>query len=245
MICYETRTADTHYSVRRAGGSIRLYSNGVFHSQWNPDRPFAGGVWDCLSLPALYMSPSQRRRVLVLGVGGGAVIRQLQSLIEIDCLTGIELDRQHLHIARRWFGVGQPAVQLVEANAVEWVASYRGPCFDLVIDDLFGHAAGETLRSVALDERWIGELSRVSALSGMLVVNTVGGRQLKAALPALRAAGFQHGYHWSVLGYANAVGVLFRQAVQARVWLQHLQTLNLASEVRRSARRPSRRVLRF
>ena len=69
-LLWNYRQADTDYSVRHHGGSIRLYSNGVFHSQWNEARPFAGGIWDCLSLPALYREPAFTQRVLILGVGG-------------------------------------------------------------------------------------------------------------------------------------------------------------------------------
>ena len=104
-VLWETDRNGTHYSVRAHGASVRLYSNRVFHSQWNPDRPFAGGVWDCLGLPVLYRPVARVRRVLLLGVGGGAVIRQLERLVPGASVTGIEIDPVHLDVARRWFGV--------------------------------------------------------------------------------------------------------------------------------------------
>lgn len=104
-LLWETTRDGTRYSVRSHGASVRLYSNGVFHSQWNPDRPFAGGVWDCLGLPALYRPPDATRRVLLLGVGGGAVIRQLERLVPGASITGVEIDPVHLDVARRFFGV--------------------------------------------------------------------------------------------------------------------------------------------
>ena len=67
MIVEAFERGGTRYEVRSHGASVRLYTNGVFHSQWNEGRPFAGGVWDCLSLPVLYRDPAAVRRVLVLG----------------------------------------------------------------------------------------------------------------------------------------------------------------------------------
>ena len=104
-VLWETERQGTRYSVRAHGASVRLYSNGVFHSQWNAGRPFAGGVWDCLSLPVLYRPPAATRRVLVLGLGGGAVIRQLERLVPFRELIAVELDPVHVQVARRWFGV--------------------------------------------------------------------------------------------------------------------------------------------
>jgi len=90
-ILWETQVHDSHYSVRRAGGSVRLYTNRVFHSQWNPAVPFAGGIWDCLSLPVLHLPIAQIKRILLLGVGGGAVIRQLQTIGQFESITATSL----------------------------------------------------------------------------------------------------------------------------------------------------------
>jgi len=115
-LLWELTTQDTHYSVRSAGESIRLYSNGVFHTQWNPRKPFAGGVWDCLSLPALYRSADNQKRVLVLGLGGGAVVQQLQWLLPDAHITAIEIDPIHIRVAREWFGITDDMVDIIEAR---------------------------------------------------------------------------------------------------------------------------------
>jgi spermidine synthase len=78
-LLWERRIGGTLYQVRNAGRTRRLYTNGVFHSQYNPARPVTGSVWDLLLLPAFFYAPGELRRVLVLGVGGGAVIQQMPS----------------------------------------------------------------------------------------------------------------------------------------------------------------------
>ena len=243
-VLWQTERDGTRYSVRAHGASVRLYSNGVFHSQWNPDRPFAGGVWDCLSLPVLYRSPERVRRVLLLGVGGGAVIRQLESLVAFESLTAIEIDGVHLDIARRWFGVAERRVSLVEGDAVRWLRNRDGEPFELVVDDLFGHADGEPVRACPLMPEWVARLREAVTDDGLVVVNCVDGRELKAAAEVFRDAGFRHARRWSLPGYENAIGVFSPAALVPREWSRRLDASALAAPLRRQARRIVRRPLR-
>ena len=111
------------------------------------------------------------RRVLLLGLGGGAVGRQLQHFFPGVEITGVELDAVHLSVARRFFGLSGPRVRLVQADARHFVAGHRGPGFDCVIDDLFGGHAGEPVRAVAFDRDWRRALARLLAPDGVLVAN--------------------------------------------------------------------------
>lgn len=244
-LLWEQRTADTHYSVRQSGASIRLYSNRVFHSQWNPNKPFAGGVWDCLSLPVLYRPAEEARRILLLGVGGGAVIRQLQCLARFSHLSAIEIDAQHLDIARRWFGVTDERVELVHADAIEWMANRSGEAYDLIIDDLFGHSEGEPLRACPLTSHWVDLLRSNLTDKGLLVVNCVNSHELKQALPVFGDSGFRHGFRWTLPAYENAIGVLSQKSLQARDWSRQLEESGLDGPTQRQARATIRRPLRY
>lgn len=243
-LLWELNTADTHYSVRTSGASIRLYSNRVFHSQWNPTKPFAGGVWDCLSLPTLYRPTDHFKRILLLGVGGGAVIRQLQLLIDFESLIAIEIDAHHLDIAQRWFGVDDQRVDLQHADAIAWLADYRGPPFDLIIDDLFGHSEGEPLRACPLTPAWVDLLQANLVDDGLVVVNCVDSRELKASLPVFDESGFRYGYRWTLPAYENVIGVMSRSSLQARDWSRHLEFSKLDNLTQRQARATIRRPLR-
>ncbi|MEJ2060857.1 MAG: class I SAM-dependent methyltransferase, partial [Gammaproteobacteria bacterium] len=99
-VLWEKRSGGRHYEVRGAGATRRLYTDGVFHSQFSPRRPLTGSIWDLLLLPAYFHDPSDIRRVLVLGVGGGTVIRQFQHFIAPECIEGVELNPVHLTVAR-------------------------------------------------------------------------------------------------------------------------------------------------
>jgi len=244
-ILWEHTQNETTYSVRSAGGSIRLYSNRVFHSQWNPKRPFAGAVWDCLTLPVLYKKPESIKRILLLGLGGGASVRQLQTLLSFDKLVSVEIDPVHIDIAQRWFDVTDNNIDLIEADAIAWLKAYKGPKFDYVIDDLFGHSDNEAMRAQPLNASWITELERVMSQDALLVVNCIDRSELMRSTATFKSAGFKQGYRWSQLEYENAIGVLFRQPVRTSEWSTNLDASNLSADMQRVARAVVRRPWSF
>lgn len=172
-LLWQKQTGDTCYQVRNHGASVRLYSNGVFHSQWNPRDPLKGSLWELLLLPAFFLPEKSLNSVLVLGVGGGALIRLLQTYTSVKRIVGVDLDPVHLDVARRFFDVCD--VELVCADAREYVADYlsdpSAESFDLVIDDLFGHCQGVAQRAVPADKQWCSSLMRLLHRDGVLVSN--------------------------------------------------------------------------
>jgi len=209
---------ETRYEVRKAGHSVRLYTNGVFHSQFNAQRPIAATVWNLLLLPAFFHPFGQVRRVLVLGVGGGAVIRLLQQCVRPNEIIGVELDPIHIYIARRFFGVTRSRAVLVEADARDWLDAYTGPPFDLIIDDLFGHARGEAARTVGPDDIWLSLLSGKLVDHGVLAINFFESRALREAgrrLQKLEPGRFTTRFSLSLPAYENRVGVFASQPLPA------------------------------
>ncbi len=217
---------EDRYEVRRAGNSLRLFTNGVFHSQYNPQDPVTGSVWDLLLMPAFALPEGRPARVLLLGVGGGAVVRQLNRFLSPDLIVGIELNPVHLQVARELFGASAPNVSLLEADARAWLAHYRGPAFDLVIDDLFGHVDGEAERAIVADEAWCRQLWSLVSPSGVLVMNFESEAQLREAAlcrePALRRR-WTEGQSLSTPHYENAIGAFYRRAPDWKAFETRLQ----------------------
>jgi len=182
-LVWEKRSGGAHYQVRRHGASVRLYSNGVFHSQWNPRDPLKGSLWEMLLSPVFFRPPQEIRSVLLLGVGGGALIRLLQRFAAPQRIVGVDLDPIHLQVARRHFGVRN--AELICADARDYVADLvsKGEqgCFDLIVDDLFGHFDGEAQRAVAADCAWCAQLLPLLADTGLLVANFGSRRELLAS----------------------------------------------------------------
>jgi spermidine synthase len=238
-ILWERTTGGTLYQVRQAGRSMRLYTNGVLHSQYNPGRPLTGSVWDLLFLPAFFYPPSSIRRVLVLGVGGGAVIQQLRQFVQPDIVVGIELNPVHLSVARRFFTVKGKGVQLIKANAVDWIKQYQGPPFDIIIDDLFGDADGEPQRAVFAGPAWVRSLTRCLSREGMIVSNFASKLELMVSAyldnsPAGRT--FDSAFHLSTAQNYNAVGVFLNRPATTRQLRDRLRKVPQIDPRRRAPR---------
>ena len=238
-ILWERDVGATNYQVRRAGNSLRLYTNGVFHSQYNPRQPVTGSVWDLLFLPAFFYPLGGIRRILVLGVGGGAVIQHLRRFIQPDSVVGVELNATHLYLAKRFFGVRGHDVELVKADAVDWVGQYRGPQFDMVIDDLFGHRGGETQRSVCVDRAWVASLTGCLSRDGMIVCNFASRLELMASAYLGHSAQrkkFCSAFYLSTAQNYNAVGVFLRRPATTRQLRDRLKRIPQLDPRRPSSR---------
>lgn len=229
-VMWETRQGDTHYEVRAAGGSRRLYTNGVFHSQYNPNNPITGNVWDLILLPVFFYRAAEIKRILMLGVGGGAVIQQLNYFIEPAEIIGIEYDPVHIDIARRFFNVTQKNVDLRQADAVDWLENYRGPKFDLIIDDLFGEVDGEPSRAVEAGNKWVRRLFSNVTPQGMVVCNFISFRELKASAymqDRLLQSRIKSAFSLSNPYYVNAIGAFLGKDAASKQLRERLQGMPL------------------
>jgi spermidine synthase len=237
-----------HYEVRSAGKTRRLYTDGVFHSQYNPNKALTANVWDLISLPSFFLDSGSIRRILVLGVGGGAVIRQFLHWYPDADITGIELDKVHISIGKRFFGLSKQKVTLVQADAVEWVNSYRGLPFDIVIDDLFGEKEGEPQRVIEASSKWLKQLSTLLTPHGMLVMNFTESRDLRDCavfkIESIKKK-FSCAYRLMTPLYENQIGVFLRQCATTNQWRKRIEQHEIGSEYDRIRAKYQLRKLRL
>ena len=214
-ILWEKTQSGDHYQVRSAGATRRLYRNGVFHSQYNPRTPLTGHTWDLLMIPAFFVPGAALRRVLVLGVGGGTVIRQLQHFVAPEAIVGIDCSAVHLYLARRFFGVAGRNLRLVRADAIQWLADYAGPAFDMIIDDMFCDQQDDAARAIPMDARWLGLLLRQVTPRGVLVANFGSPHELRdSTADILPRTAVKSAFQLTTAADENAVGVFLRRRVE-------------------------------
>ncbi len=156
------------YEIRNAGKTLRLYSDGVFHSQYHPERDWLGGVWDLLYLPGFWQKPCSR--VLLLGLGAGAAVHPIMKWLNPDQLDAVEINPTHIQLAKKFFDVNYPKVTIHHADARSWLEQTDNK-YDLIIDDLYGHENGEPVRGVEFDANWWGLLVSRLSHEGSLVIN--------------------------------------------------------------------------
>jgi len=248
-LVWEKRVGNSHYEVRSHGASVRLYSNGVFHSQWNPNDPLKGSLWELLFLPAFFLPRHQLRRVLILGVGGGALIRLIQRYLNPEEIVGVDIDRHHLTVARRFFGVR--SARLVCADARDFVATQVALLggserdfepFDLVVDDLFGHCDGVAERAIEADPAWCESLLKLVSPHGLVISNFGSRRELLASGWRSEPLRSQLAGAWrgELPEYENCVGVFSRVPLHRVSLIEHAPAaINPGNPTRRLAARLS------
>jgi len=158
------------YRVTQAGNAIRLYRNNVLHSQWNPNNPVSGKLWDLFLISALG-TKKNLSRVLVLGVGGGSVINLIHCYYPDAEIEAVDFDKIHLKVARKYFKVNTKKCELVYADAEEWLRKYRGKKYDLIIDDVFNEIDNIPYRSIEGKKNWAKMLLKNLKHKGILVFN--------------------------------------------------------------------------
>ncbi|MBT8150734.1 MAG: methyltransferase domain-containing protein [Gammaproteobacteria bacterium] len=212
MLLWSETHGEAHYELRRAGNSLRLYRNGIFHSQYNGARPLNGGVWDMLWIPLCARPPATIRKVLMLGVGAGAALKKIADYFPQAMITGVDLDAIHLQIARQQLQLDS-SVSLHCDDAVSWLGRAGTQRFDVIIDDLFFDAEDGPRRAVALDTSWRHLLRRHLAKQGMLVANCVQASEARALYSGGEAS-FQHALSLRDSGYDNRIVVASDAALQ-------------------------------
>lgn len=199
------------YEIRKAGRSIRLYTNNVLHSQYNPKYIFGGGVWDLLSLPALWYV-NRRPNILMLGVGGGAVIKQMERIITWENFTAVDINPTHIEISRRFFGVNSN-IKMIQADAESWLDRYKGTAFDIIIDDVFFDIDGEATRAIKFSKNWFALLANHLSETATLVVNFEDDESLRRHIRSCRPhfSGFKSCFRLTTPYYGNSVCLLSKQ----------------------------------
>jgi spermidine synthase len=214
VLFFEQRGAQ-RVEVRSAGNTRRLYVDGVLHTQYNPTHALTGDIWDPLALAARLAPRGALRRVLLLGLGGGAVVQLMQRFLPpIETFVAVEIDALKVELARRYFGLDDIAgLQVVVDDARAFLRRYRGRPFDLIIDDLFLEQDGQPERALAINDSWTGLLSKRLAQPGWLIVNFPAYSEFKTSAlnaPTMRER-FVRAFRFSTPQSENAIVALCGQ----------------------------------
>jgi spermidine synthase len=199
--------------VQRGRHGLELRVDGTLASALGDSD--ARPVWAALAAPVLLLPGTRRRRLLVLGLGGGTAAHFLRALAPRAEIVGVERDAGVARAARRHFGMDRLGVEVVVDDARHFLERERRR-FDLVVEDVFV-GPNRTIRKPGwLPEPGLGLAATRLSRGGLLAVNTIHeGRAVRSAL-------LEHGrplVRIGVAGYHNAVfvsGAAARMAPLAR-----------------------------
>lgn len=159
-------------AVVQVGDRIDLDVEGATYATWHPARLLTGYSWDALSMACLLRSGGPPASILMLGLGGGTVARQLRRFLPDVRLVGVEIDPGVVDVARRHLHLDDSDVEVHVADAYAWLAG-SDERFDVVIDDLFLTGATDVVRSRVPEGDTLALVRRRVAVGGLVVANLI------------------------------------------------------------------------
>jgi predicted O-methyltransferase YrrM len=168
------RTSHNLVTVWRTASRIDLDVEGATLATWHPRQILTGYSWDALAAGCLLRGGGPPARVLVLGLAGGTMVRQLLHLAPGIRVVAVEIDAGVLEIARQYLGLSELDVEIVLGDAYDYLAETRER-FDAVVDDLFLTGAEDVRRARVPEGETLELLRRVTAPGGVVVANLIKG----------------------------------------------------------------------
>jgi len=202
--------------VQRGGRELRV--DGTFASFYEPGSVVTGSVWDGLGASLLALPPARRRRILVLGLGGGSAARLARALAPRAHIVGVEIDREVIALARRWFDLDALDVEVVNGDARHFLARERRR-FDAVLEDVFVGRGRSVHKPGWMVEEGLPRAAECVARGGVLTSNTLDetaevAAVLRARFPGLVEIGVRdYDNRLLVAGPASLSGRELRAAV--------------------------------
>jgi predicted membrane-bound spermidine synthase len=116
VVSLETIYQDVRVEIDAEGTRLLRINEGLdsFHSAYRPGSLWTDRYFDAFIAPAL-VSPrgaDGRQRVLILGLGGGTMARQIAEVAPEIVVSGVELDERLVQLGYEWFGLPR-TVQVV------------------------------------------------------------------------------------------------------------------------------------
>jgi spermidine synthase len=115
---------------------------------------------------------TKQRRALVIGCGGGVIVRQLAQKYPGISIDLVEREPKVIELALRWFGLNAvPNVNIKVADGVEYLTTNKGSLYDIIIVDAYDTLLLEK-RLATID--FFSSLQRALEGGGTLAFNVIG-----------------------------------------------------------------------
>jgi len=165
----------------RRDGVVKLEYGGEenVYSVYDERRLFCGGYWDYVSCLA-YLA-GEVSDVLLVGLGGGTIVRQLLELYE-PRIDVVEVDARMPALAERFFGLkSHQKVAVFTRDAASYLAE-SGRLYDVIVLDAF---VGDRMPEAMNSRGFFASCAAHLREGGILIVNSVSDEQHRDETEAL------------------------------------------------------------
>ena len=171
------KTADG-YDFEVAGGT---------HATWQRSRILTGYIWDALTAAVLLHNGPPSKRILLLGFGGGTVVRQIMHFLPEAHVTALEIDPMMIELANTYMGASTLGAQILLGDGYTFAAQSR-PIFDVVLDDIFVGLQTGVTRPAPLQGKTMQDTLRCLKPGGLYIANMITGKETHAAVQSTKLA---------------------------------------------------------
>jgi spermidine synthase len=158
--------------ANRVGERVDLDVEGATFATWHPRLLLSGYSWDALAAASVLRPAGPPESVLLLGLGGGTMLRQLRRLCPDTRFVAVEIDAAIVKLARDHMDLDAIGAEVIVADAYAWL-DHATEQFDVVIDDLFLTGDLDVLRSAVLEGHVLDRVRARVAKDGILVANLI------------------------------------------------------------------------
>jgi len=129
-------------------------------------------LWNS-GLKKIHNSKFMIHNSLILGVGGGTIIKLLNKHFPDAKITGIEIDPLMIDIARKYFQLNNSKnLKIIISDAIKWVyqnsQKSKSAKFDLIIVDLY---IGQNIPTRLKDNYLLTSLNNLLSPNGVVIIN--------------------------------------------------------------------------
>ncbi len=157
------------------GETRTLVVDETFASFYRPGEVATYCVWDAIAAPILWLPPARRRKILILGLGGGSIARLARALAPKAQILGVELDADVVRLARKHLELDVLGIDVEVTDALGWLYAHAKDRtrYDVILEDIFVGVGDEVHKP-----DWIPEPAHhlavgMLARGGVLVSNTL------------------------------------------------------------------------
>jgi spermidine synthase len=224
--------------------SLILNDGHAVHSVYDPDELLTGGPWDYFMVAPLLVESAapvatarlpEPRDVLLIGLAGGTIARQLTAAYGPIPITGVEIDPEINEVAREYFALDElENVDVIVADG-RYALRTSAATFDLIGVDAYRQPY---IPFQLTSREFFQEVSAHLRPGGVAVVNAGRTRtdfRLVQALAATMRAVFPYVAAIDVNRYTNTILVGSQSPLSADALTQNVERLPATSPVREVA----------
>jgi len=160
--------------VEKRGKRIDFSVAGATFATWHPDHYLTGYSWDALTKGCLLFPHRSPSSILLLGLAGGTVARQLRRLVPDVKLSAVEIDPDVVELGYTYMELGDLEINISIGDAYRFL-HHSTDVYDVIADDVYVTGLDDVERPPLAWSKWLDIVENRLTPNGIAVANFVTG----------------------------------------------------------------------